>query len=377
MPIQRNFHMIRIVTSFPVFAILLLIGMGIFVISATATTTVAASPDVPSPLKQFNLGILLDEIQCNDSKVLVESPTGKPACVMENTTYKLQERGWRAIPDSAVSDKPLTATNDVKDDDAGQATYETVNQKGHGHYHQSHMPFPLVDTSFQLDSGILAPNQPITVTYNKTFLVEPDDHESDSLSIVFHTPSQIAVEFSDTSSIRTHNITDRHTYAYLGDRGYRIALYHFEDHGLTFNNTVTLTLAGPLSTDENFMSIAIAGGDQIYYLLEQQEDGSINLIQKPEWDSDDYAQEYFEPYRIQHEEARKQTASRSDSSDQTNKYIERKWWSQIADFLREQHKQGNHLDWMTTGEFSDRFIKDFTAAYPDLRVQSSKSATGA
>ncbi len=46
------------------------------------------------PLKQFNAGITMDEIQCKESSVLVAKHDNSPACVKPETKIKLIERGW-------------------------------------------------------------------------------------------------------------------------------------------------------------------------------------------------------------------------------------------------------------------------------------------
>lgn len=46
------------------------------------------------PLKQFKLGILIDEIQCRESLILVIKNDGSPACVKLETKHTLIERGW-------------------------------------------------------------------------------------------------------------------------------------------------------------------------------------------------------------------------------------------------------------------------------------------
>ncbi|GKS67773.1 hypothetical protein YTPLAS73_13200 [Nitrosarchaeum sp.] len=46
------------------------------------------------PLKLFNTGYYLDEIQCKQNLVLIQKYDGTPACVTESTKQKLVERGW-------------------------------------------------------------------------------------------------------------------------------------------------------------------------------------------------------------------------------------------------------------------------------------------
>ena len=53
-----------------------------------------------SPLKQFNLGIAIDEIECRDGLVQVFKKSDRsPACVTPDTAKKLVERNWNACMD--------------------------------------------------------------------------------------------------------------------------------------------------------------------------------------------------------------------------------------------------------------------------------------
>jgi len=47
-----------------------------------------------SPLKQINMGKLLDEITCKKDFVLLSNYDGKPACVKNTSMQKLIQRGW-------------------------------------------------------------------------------------------------------------------------------------------------------------------------------------------------------------------------------------------------------------------------------------------
>ncbi|CAE6486534.1 hypothetical protein NUZ5A_20156 [Candidatus Nitrosotenuis uzonensis] len=51
--------------------------------------------DLMTPKKQFDLGVAIDEIQCDDSlNLIIKSSDGSPACVTAMTKQKLIERGW-------------------------------------------------------------------------------------------------------------------------------------------------------------------------------------------------------------------------------------------------------------------------------------------
>ncbi len=64
---------------------------------------------IASPKHQLESGILPDDIQCRDNRILVLRPNGNPACVSPQTAEKLMERGW-AISLTNVEDKNPTNT---------------------------------------------------------------------------------------------------------------------------------------------------------------------------------------------------------------------------------------------------------------------------
>ena len=63
----------------------------------TGNVTLPSYADNMSPLKQYNMGIPIDEIQCSDDKILMQSTSGKPACLRESTAAKLSDRGFTIV----------------------------------------------------------------------------------------------------------------------------------------------------------------------------------------------------------------------------------------------------------------------------------------
>ena len=74
--------------------------------------TAYADTSSPSPLKQMQMGIPLDEIQCYHDKVLMESPSGKPVCLTVNSSIKLMDRGYTLV-ETLKKDTPVENTPDV------------------------------------------------------------------------------------------------------------------------------------------------------------------------------------------------------------------------------------------------------------------------
>ena len=68
------------------------LAIGLGVASAFADTDT-----VLSPLAQFDQGVPIGQIQCSDSKVLLESPHGTPACVFNSSVDRLVQIGFIMI----------------------------------------------------------------------------------------------------------------------------------------------------------------------------------------------------------------------------------------------------------------------------------------
>ena len=65
-----------------------------------------------SPLKQFNMGIPIEQIQCNENKVLMLSNSGRPSCITVDTSVILADRGFSFVnyPDEKTHFENPTTT---------------------------------------------------------------------------------------------------------------------------------------------------------------------------------------------------------------------------------------------------------------------------
>ena len=72
--------------------LIVVLAIGLGVASAFADTDTALSP-----LAQFNQGVPIGQIQCSDSKVLLESSRGTPACVFNSSVDRLVQIGFTII----------------------------------------------------------------------------------------------------------------------------------------------------------------------------------------------------------------------------------------------------------------------------------------
>jgi hypothetical protein len=70
------------------------------------------SPKIYPPLKQGHVGIVTENIQCNDDLVLLQKYDGTPACVKEQTKLNLIERGWTGTITDSETTKLWKSTDD-------------------------------------------------------------------------------------------------------------------------------------------------------------------------------------------------------------------------------------------------------------------------
>ena len=71
--------------------------IAILAIGLSAVSAFADTEAVLSPLAQFDQGVPIGQIQCSDSKVLLESPHGTPACVFDSSVDRLVQIGFIII----------------------------------------------------------------------------------------------------------------------------------------------------------------------------------------------------------------------------------------------------------------------------------------
>ncbi len=119
-----------------------------------------------TPLQQLENGTPLNEIQCSADKTLVQSQSGKPACVYENTAKKLESRGWEIV---------LQDLADVIDGVPGPQDHSTI-------------PKDNPQANFTIPQNI--------TTANNIFAVDFYRQISDNDANLFFSPSGMYVAFS-------------------------------------------------------------------------------------------------------------------------------------------------------------------------------------
>ena len=64
------------------------------VILAIGLSIIPAFAEIATPYQQFSNGTPINQIQCRDSMILMESPRNTPACVNESSIEKLENKGF-------------------------------------------------------------------------------------------------------------------------------------------------------------------------------------------------------------------------------------------------------------------------------------------
>ena len=85
----------------------------LFTVLAIGMMTVPAYAETQlSPLKQFNMGIPIEQILCNENKVLMLSNSGRPSCITVDTSVILADRGFSFVnyPDEKTHFENSTTT---------------------------------------------------------------------------------------------------------------------------------------------------------------------------------------------------------------------------------------------------------------------------
>jgi hypothetical protein len=98
--------------------LLLVIGLCLTVLILTQVSF----GEIESPRKQLKHGIALEKIACNQNKVLVQRPSGIPACVSPSSAERLANHGWKTIVNfekDKVQIKDLTKSIEIPKKNTG------------------------------------------------------------------------------------------------------------------------------------------------------------------------------------------------------------------------------------------------------------------
>ena len=149
------------------------------VIGLSSVSAFADTETVLSPLAQFDQGVPIGQIQCSNSKVLLESPHGKPACVFDKSVDRLVRIGFTVIEVVQI---------DVSDADAvpEEVTIVVLNASSPEEFvhdgrefqrtlQRMPSPWPMYDRFVASTTGIIPANS------NGTFSLKSTPHEKYSV----------------------------------------------------------------------------------------------------------------------------------------------------------------------------------------------------
>ena len=74
-----------------------MLGLVVLAIGLSTIPAFAESETILSPYQQFQNGTPINQIQCTDSMILMESPRNTPACVNESSIEKLENKGFKHL----------------------------------------------------------------------------------------------------------------------------------------------------------------------------------------------------------------------------------------------------------------------------------------
>ena len=87
----------------------------LFSVMIFSVIIIPISAEIPSPYKQLEAGIALEQIACNDGKILLKSPRGMPACLTFASAERLVDRGYiKIIPTNQEQSNDHTTKPDKK-----------------------------------------------------------------------------------------------------------------------------------------------------------------------------------------------------------------------------------------------------------------------
>ena len=77
-----------------------MLGLVLAAFALSVAVPAASAEEIPSPLRQVQEGVSLNEIICTDDRILMASPSGNPACVFAGSAEALERRGFTLLSDA-------------------------------------------------------------------------------------------------------------------------------------------------------------------------------------------------------------------------------------------------------------------------------------
>ena len=242
---------------------------------------IPAYADNLSPLKQYNMGIPIDEIQCNDDKKLMQSSSGKPACVTVDTSVRLLDRGYSFVIfmkeeitfEENPSFEPEFVISDNKAKDSLSFS-DAVETKIDHNSRETQIPLPIHSISKEnnkiqliIDPENVMEYIPNTGTIKHAFDISAWDHDELAQKIISITNDQITSQYQTPWNGTNYETTkgtiqireDRVIYNLIGEHKIRNKVV--KDFTLMFKQE----LGYPI-TDEVLYERIASGGDEYWFV---------------------------------------------------------------------------------------------------------------
>ncbi len=359
--------------------------LGLIVLAIGLSTIPAfAETEILSPLAQYSQGASIQEIQCRDSKVLMETTRGTPACVNEESVQKVQQRGWVAVPalqqdDTEILDIPTEISTKKITTGNMNNTYDGIYELG-----------PMAD--FWPQYSLTFPEQVIVgeqfeVVLDYTFVIPSEEEDDDGVEFLdYEDPEKVCsegcLEYWISTDSKFHigrnayvdllNDTDYVLHGIANDTRY-LPIRAFE-HGTMlplFNNTqphqktFTFVINEP-DTEYPFGEIRIDfsgdGGGWIYFYVEPG--NTVRLSDEPIIVTGEGV-----PQLVMNHPTNS-TAKTLPQDPLSGVDDPKKLMHELAAFFEEYYSEGDVEAELRLSNFTDAFIDRFFTLYPDLRTQS-------
>ena len=165
------------------------------VILAIGLSIIPAFAEIATPYQQFSNGTPINQIQCRDSMILMESPRNTPACVNESSIEKLENKGFILVDVVSVVELKSNSTTSPTQKESPQKLEEDLmfqissndefSGELYGHYNPTHLRRPapfnasqdFSSDHYDLQSiSALSSGKSISSTVLSEFVTSSSDH---------------------------------------------------------------------------------------------------------------------------------------------------------------------------------------------------------
>ena len=94
-----------------------ILGLAVAISMASGTMPTAEAEPIPSPYQQVQDGVPIGEIVCSGARILMQSPSGMPACVFVDSIRPLEARGFVLLGEITSDAFPIRSSGALGSDD--------------------------------------------------------------------------------------------------------------------------------------------------------------------------------------------------------------------------------------------------------------------